>query len=82
MAVLRPGAPLVLEAVTPTRLVMIGGAPLDGPRYIWWNFVSSEKERIEQAARDWREGRFPKVPGDEVEFIPLDEEPHFSRSQR
>jgi redox-sensitive bicupin YhaK (pirin superfamily) len=82
MAVLRPGAPLVLEAVTPTRLVMIGGAPLDGPRYIWWNFVSSEKERIEQAARDWREGRFPKVPGDEIEFVPMDEEPRFSRSQR
>ena len=45
-------------------------APLDGPRHIWWNFVSSSKERIEQAKADWKEGRFAKVPGDK-EFIPL-----------
>lgn len=77
MAVLRPGAPLVLEATTPTRLAMVGGAPI-GPRYIWWNFVSSRKERIEQAARDWKEGRFPKVVGDEVEFIPLTSEPNLA----
>ncbi len=50
---------------------MIGGEPLDGPRHIWWNFVSSSEERIEQAKRDWREGRFGKVYGDETEFIPL-----------
>jgi hypothetical protein len=49
------------------------GAPLDGERHIWWNFVSSSKERIEQAKEDWKEGRFPKVPGDEAEFIPLPE---------
>jgi redox-sensitive bicupin YhaK (pirin superfamily) len=82
MAVLRPTAPAVLEALEPTRLAMIGGAPLDGPRYIWWNFVSSSKERIEHAARDWREARFPKVPGDEVEFIPLAEEPRFPSGAR
>jgi redox-sensitive bicupin YhaK (pirin superfamily) len=78
MSNLRPDVAPVLEAATPARLVMIGGAPLDGPRYIWWNFVSSSQQRIEQAARDWREGRFPTVPGDETERIPLDEEPHFS----
>lgn len=82
MAVLGRGTEPVLEAHTPARIMLIGGAPLDGPRYIWWNFVSSSQERIEQAARDWREGRFPKVPGDEVEFIPLDQEPHFSRTPR
>ena len=49
------------------------GARLEEPRHIWWNFVSSSQERIERAKRDWREGRFPKVPGDEAEFIPLPE---------
>jgi hypothetical protein len=48
-----------------------GGAPIDGERHLYWNFVSSSRDRIERAKRDWREGRFPKVPGDEVEFIPL-----------
>jgi redox-sensitive bicupin YhaK (pirin superfamily) len=61
----------VVRAEVATRLVVIGGEPLDGPRHIWWNFVSSSKERIEQAKRDWREGRFPKIPGDDREFIPL-----------
>ncbi len=62
---------VVLRAEQATRIVLLGGAPLDGKRYIDWNFVSSSKERLEQAKRDWREGRFPKVPGDDVEFIPL-----------
>lgn len=70
MAVLRPGTGRVLEAHAPSRVAIIGGAN-PGPRFIDWNFVSSRKERIEQAKRDWREGRFPKVPGDETEFIPL-----------
>ena len=48
---------------------------LDGPRYVWWNFVSSNRDRIEQAKADWREGRFPKVPGDEEEFIPIPDVP-------
>jgi hypothetical protein len=82
MAVLQPGTEPELDAHTPARIMLLGGAPLDGPRYIWWNFVSSSQERIEQAARDWRAGRFPKVPGDEVEFVPLDQEPHFSRAPR
>lgn len=81
MAVLRRGAEAVIEASVPARLVMLGGAPLDGPRYIWWNFVSSSKERIEQAARDWREDRFAKVKGDELERVALDGEPRFPRDR-
>ena len=51
-------------------VILVGGAAMDGPRHIWWNFVSSSKERIEKAKADWRDGRFAKVPGD-AEFIPL-----------
>jgi hypothetical protein len=65
-----PGRPLTLRATTAARLLLLGGAPLDGPRHIWWNFVSSRKERIEQAKDDWQQGRFAGVPG-ETEFIPL-----------
>ena len=56
-----------------SRLMLFGGAPLDGERHLWWNFVASTRERIEQAKADWREGRFAKVPGDDKEFIPLPE---------
>jgi len=59
-----------LRATKPSHVMLIGGAPL-GKRHIWWNFVSSSKERIEVAKRDWREGRFAKVAGDEVEYVPL-----------
>jgi hypothetical protein len=62
----------VLRTGTGAHVVMIGGAPLDGDRHMWWNFVSSRRERIEQAKRDWKEGRFGHVPG-ETEFIPLPE---------
>jgi redox-sensitive bicupin YhaK (pirin superfamily) len=75
MIVLRPG-PAALRALAPARLVVVGGSPLDGERQIWWNFVSSSTEQMEQAKRDWRErnlARFPQVPGDEREFIPLPE---------
>jgi redox-sensitive bicupin YhaK (pirin superfamily) len=75
MIVLRPG-PASLRALAPTRLVVVGGTPLDGERHIWWNFVSSSTEQMEQAKRDWRDRdptRFPVVPGDEREFIPLPE---------
>jgi redox-sensitive bicupin YhaK (pirin superfamily) len=71
MLVFRPGSAPVLHAESTVRVALIGGAPMDGPRQIWWNFASSSKERIEVAKRDWREGRFPKVPGDETELIPL-----------
>jgi redox-sensitive bicupin YhaK (pirin superfamily) len=73
MAVLQPGAEVTIEAEEASRLMLVGGAPLDGDRHIWWNFVSSSKERIERAKDDWRHGRFGKVPGDETEFIPLPE---------
>ena len=56
----------------PARFAVVGGEPLDGPRYLWWNFVSSSKDRIEQAKQDWQRDRFAQtVPGDETEFIPL-----------
>jgi redox-sensitive bicupin YhaK (pirin superfamily) len=72
MAVLEDGSDVVLSAGPEGAHVMLaGGAPLDGPRHIFWNFVSSSKERIEQAKTDWQDGRFSKVPGDEEEFIPL-----------
>lgn len=74
MLVFKPGAIPVVTASTQTRLALLGGAPIDGERYLWWNFVSSSKERIEQAKRDWHEGRFAAVPG-ETEFIPLPEAP-------
>ena len=70
LAFVKPGSAIV--AGPETQIAVIGGAPL-GERHIWWNFVSSRKERLEQAKADWREGRFPKVPGDEDEFIPLPE---------
>jgi redox-sensitive bicupin YhaK (pirin superfamily) len=70
LLVLRPGIAVTVKALEPARLMLIGGEPLDGPRHIWWNFVSSSKERIEQAKADWKSGRFGPVPG-ETEFIPL-----------
>lgn len=58
-----------LVATSSSRLMLLGGAPLPEPRHIEWNFVSHDPARIARAARDWREGRFPPVPG-ETEFIP------------
>jgi len=69
MVVLAPGEEPMLSADADARVALIGGAPL-GHRHMWWNFVSSRKERIVQAADDWAAGRFPPVPG-ETEFIPL-----------
>ncbi len=73
MLVFHPHAPVLIRAKADTNLMLVGGAPLDGPRHIFWNFVASSKDRIERAKADWREGRFPKVPGDEIELIPLPE---------
>ncbi|MBS0224623.1 MAG: pirin family protein [Proteobacteria bacterium] len=71
LALLAAGSAIDLVAgANGAKLMLLGGAPLDGPRHIWWNFVSSSKERIERAKADWKEGRFAKVPGD-PEFIPL-----------
>ena len=73
LLVFKPGDQVTLRAVRPSHFVICGGAPMDGPRHIWWNFVSSSKDRIEQAKADWKAGHFQKVPGDEIEFIPLPE---------
>jgi redox-sensitive bicupin YhaK (pirin superfamily) len=72
MLVLRQGVATRVVAEQPSRLVILGGAKLEGERHIWWNLVSSSQARIEQAKADWKAGRFPKVPG-ETEFIPLPE---------
>jgi redox-sensitive bicupin YhaK (pirin superfamily) len=73
MLVFRAGARVELRAEAETHCVLLGGAPLAEARHVYWNFVSSSKERIEQAKRDWREGRFPRIPGDDREFVPLPE---------
>ena len=72
LAVLEAGTLPLLRAVGPSRVMLLGGAPLDGPRFVWWNFVSSSRESIEQAKADWQAQRFERVPG-ETEFIPLPE---------
>jgi redox-sensitive bicupin YhaK (pirin superfamily) len=72
LLVFAPGHAVAMRAPRSARLLLLGGQPMDGPRHIWWNFVSSRKERIEQAKEDWRAGRFASVPG-ETEFIPLPE---------
>src|SRR5205823_14829058 len=74
LLVLRPGDRVTVQAGSAARFMLLGGAAPDEPRYIWWNFVSSRKERIRQAAEDWKAARLPKVPGDDVEFIPLPED--------
>jgi redox-sensitive bicupin YhaK (pirin superfamily) len=71
MLVLRPGTTVDVHAEEETRAMLLGGEHLPGTREIFWNFVSSSADRIERAKRDWSEGRFPKVPGDEHEFTPL-----------
>jgi redox-sensitive bicupin YhaK (pirin superfamily) len=73
MLIFRPGASAVIRARGDSRVMWLGGAPLEGSRHIYWNFVSSSKERIERAKEAWKRGAFPKVPGDDVEFIPLPE---------
>ena len=73
LLVFRPGDRITVTATQPARLMFLGGAALEGPRYLWWNFVSSRKERIEEAKQEWKSGRFALIPGDEKEFIPLPE---------
>lgn len=71
MAAWNQGETLTVSAREGAHLVMVGGQPLAEPRFIYWNFVSSSKDRLEQAKQDWKNGHFAKVPGDEIEFIPL-----------
>jgi redox-sensitive bicupin YhaK (pirin superfamily) len=76
LLVLKPGRQVILRASgsMPVRLMLLGGEPMEGPRYLSWNFVSSSSDRIEQAKEDWRHQRFAPVP-DETEFIPLPDIP-------
>jgi hypothetical protein len=70
LLIFRPGDRITVTATRDARMMFLGGAALEGPRYIWWNFVSSSRDRIEAAKADWTAGRFKAVPG-ETEFIPL-----------
>jgi redox-sensitive bicupin YhaK (pirin superfamily) len=72
LLIFRPGDCITVTARRRARLMFLGGSALEGPRYIWWNFVSSRRDRIEQAKENWKSGRFTPVP-DETEFIPLPE---------
>ena len=72
MTVFSPGRDIRVTATRESRIALIGGDNI-GERHIWWNFISSRAERIEQAKTDWQQGRFPRVPGDSEEFIPLPE---------
>ncbi len=71
MLILRPGDDITVVAQDDVRLMILGGAVMDGPRYIYWNFVSSSKERLAQAKEDWKHRRFPIIPSDAEEFVPL-----------
>jgi redox-sensitive bicupin YhaK (pirin superfamily) len=70
LLVLAAGRTTSIKALTPARIMLLGGEPADGPRHIWWNFVASSSDRIERAKADWQNGRFAGVAGD-PEFIPL-----------
>jgi redox-sensitive bicupin YhaK (pirin superfamily) len=73
--ILQPGVPMTLRATKACRVMLLGGEAFKTPRHVWWNFVSSSRDRINQAKDDWKAGRFPKVPGDEIEWIPIPEIP-------
>jgi redox-sensitive bicupin YhaK (pirin superfamily) len=73
LLVFKPGDRISILALSNARLMLLGGEPMDGPRHIWWNFVSSSKDRIDAAKADWKAKRFGTVPGDEFEVIPAPE---------
>ena len=75
LAVLAPGDAMRLASERGGQVMLLGGAAIGSPRHVWWNFVSSSRERINQAKDDWRHGRFAKVPGDADEFIPIPQVP-------
>lgn len=73
--VLKPGQAMTLRAASDARVMLLGGEAFTTPRHVWWNFVSSSRDRINQAKADWKAGKFPLVPGDDKEFIPIPEIP-------
>jgi hypothetical protein len=75
LVLLAPGHKPLLETKEGARLMLCGGAPMDGERHVWWNFVSSSRDRINEAKRAWRAGEFALPPDDRDEFIPLPEIP-------
>jgi redox-sensitive bicupin YhaK (pirin superfamily) len=75
LVLLKPGDAMTLRSDSGGKVMLMGGEAFSTRRHVWWNFVSSSRERINQAKEDWQEGRFPKVPGDELEFIPLPNKP-------
>jgi len=75
LVVLKPGEAMTLSSERGGKIMLLGGEAFATHRYVYWNFVSSSRERIEQAKADWQSGSFPLVPGDEQEFIPLPEKP-------
>nr|WP_179956527.1 pirin family protein [Sphingorhabdus profundilacus] len=73
--VLQPGQTMTLRAESDCRVMLLGGEAFATPRHVWWNFVSSSRDRINQAKSDWKAGHFPLVPGDDKESIPIPEIP-------
>lgn len=73
MLILKPDFEVKISAISDANIIILGGSALEEPRYLWWNFVASSKERIEQGKIDWKEGKFGTIPGDDKEFIPLPE---------
>lgn len=76
LTVLEPGVSMKLASQSGGRVMLLGGEAIATKRHVWWNFVSSSRDRINQAKQDWNEGNFPKVPGDEKEWIPIPEKPN------
>ena len=73
--ILKPGQAMTLRAETDARVMLLGGEAFTTPRHVWWNFVSSSRDRINEAKADWKERKYPLVPGDSEEFIPIPEVP-------
>src|SRR3546814_886142 len=69
--ILKPGEAMTLRAASDARVMLLGGEAFTTPRHLWWNFVSSSRDRINQAKQDWKDRKFPLVPGDSEEYIPL-----------
>ena len=73
--ILKPGQAMTLRADSDARVMLLGGEAFTTPRHVWWNFVSSSRDRINEAKADWKDRKFPLVPGDSEEFIPIPEVP-------